>query len=72
LRLLVQQKEDSVKIVVFDTINNKSIWSGDAQTMEDAKDAALLKALKHLSSNPLVGSQGLSVWEPYTDEISKL
>jgi hypothetical protein len=72
LRLLVQQKEESVKILVFDKISNKPIWKGDTQSMQDAKDTALAHAVRHLSKNPLAGSQGLPVWEPYTDEISNL
>jgi hypothetical protein len=68
LRLLVQQKEDSVKAIVFDKARKAVIWNGDAPNMDDAKDSALLAAREWLA-NP---SESLPEWEPYIDQISNL
>jgi hypothetical protein len=72
LRLIVEQKQDSVKIEVFDTNTSKSVWNGDAATMQEAKDAALSEAIMSMGHNPLIGSLGLPAWKPYTDEIARL
>jgi hypothetical protein len=72
LRLIVEQAEDSVKITVFAKLKQEPAWTGEAQTMRDAKDIALVEARKYLSGNPLANPQGLPHWEPYMDEISNL
>ena len=72
LRLIAEQREESVKIALFDKTNSKTIWIGDAPNMQAAKDMALAEAVKYFSSNPLVGSQGLPVWEASKDPFSSL
>lgn len=72
LRLTVLQKEDSVKIAVFDTTGNKQIFNGEAPTIQEAKDQAHAKAVNHFRSNPLGDPGGLPVWLSYTDKIANL
>jgi|HubBroStandDraft_6_1064221.scaffolds.fasta_scaffold1113776_1 hypothetical protein len=72
LRLLVEQYEDSVKIAISDMSSNRTIWEGDAPTIDLAKEKAIIEATKHCGDNPLTGSLGLPVWEAHKDPFSNL